>query len=323
MKLKSTVYAPILYGSILILAGIATVLSGIIERVSVDVFLSSMALQLIVFLLPLAFYCRLTGLNVASGLNFRQVSVRHVPFLINMALIFFVGSMIFRYAGIFLFGETMVKTPDAIHFSVRSENSFLHFLGIVVLPALLEEATFRGILLKEYRSYGSAWSVATTAILFAMLHLSLENFVYYLFMGAILGVMTVASNSILPAMMMHVLINVAHEYFRPAVVEYLRQAGKSLFLPYLLLSLFIGLFVFMFSGLEKIYQTKAFDEILQNRKELLKKELEKNRALQEEKIQETKAQEFFRVLREIYLSPTFLACIVLFAFLVSDVLKRG
>lgn len=323
MKLKSTVYAPILFGVILLLAGTASVLSRLIERVSVDVFLSSMVLQLVVFLLPLAFYCRLNGLNVVSALNFRQVSVRRIPFLINMALIFFVGTMIFRYLGLFLFDEAMVKTPDAIHFSARSENDFLHFLGIVVLPALLEEAAFRGILLKAYSPYGSGWSVAITTLMFSMVHLSLENFVYYLFMGVVLGVMTLASGSIVPAMVMHVLINAAHEYLRPAVVEYLRQAGKSLFLPYLLLAVFLLLFVFMFAGLEKIYRTKAFDEILQSRKELLKKELEKSRSMQEEEVVETRRQAFFRVFREICLSPTFLVCVVLFAFLVSDVLKRG
>ncbi len=323
MKLKSTIYAPILFGAILCLAGIASVLSRLIERISVDVFLSSMMLQFIVFLLPLAFYCRVTGLNILSGLNFRQVSVRRIPFLINLALIFFVGSMILRYTGIFFFGEAMVKTPDVVHFSVKSENSFLQFLGIVVLPALLEEAVFRGILLKEYRTHGSVWAVVTTTVMFAMLHLSLENFVYYLFMGAVLGAMALASNSILPPMIMHVLINAAHEYMRASVVEYLRQAGKSLFLPYVLLALFLMLFVFLFSGLEKIYRIKTADEILESRKELLRKELENARAMQDETVRETKKQAFVRVFREIYLSPTFIVCIVLFAFLVSDVLKRG
>ena len=94
-------------------------------------------------------------------------------------------------------------------------------------------------------------------------------------------------------------------------------------LPYLLLALFLILFIFLFSGLEKIYQPQAFDEILESRKDLLKKELEKARAGHEDGEQESKWKRFFRILREIYLSPTFIVSIVLFAFLVSDVLKRG
>ncbi len=323
MKLKSTTYAPILFGVILMLAGLASILSRVINGAQVDAFLSATIVQLIVFLLPLAFYCRVTGFDMVSGLKFRYVTASRIPFLVNMTLIFFVGSMLLRYAGLFVFGEAMVVTPDAICFSARSENVFLHLLGTMVLPAVLEEVVFRGILLEEYRSYGAAWTVATTSVMFAMLHLSLENFVYYLFMGIVLGVITLASDSILPAIGLHTIINVSHEYIRPTVVEYLRQAGKSLILPYLLLALFLLLFIFMFSGLEKIYQSKAYNEILQSRKELLRKELEKARAVQEDAVQESKGKAFLRVLREIYLSPTFLAGIAIFAFLVSDVLKRG
>ena len=323
MKLKSTLYAPILFGVILMLAGVASTLSRVIEESSVDAFLSSTIVLLIVFLLPLAFYCRVTGFDMVSGLKFRYVSVGQIPFLLNMTLIFFVGSMLLRYVGLFVFEETMVVTPDAICFSARSENTFLHLLGAMILPAILEEVAFRGILLEEYRSYGSAFAVVTTSLMFAMLHLSLENFVYYLFMGTVLGVVALAADSVLPAVGLHILINVSHEYVRPTVVEYLRQAGKSLILPYLLLALFLLLFIFMFSNLEKIYQSKVYHEVLQSRKELLRKELEKLRAVQEDAVQESKGKAFLRIFREIYLSPTFLAGVVIFAFLVSDLLKRG
>ncbi len=323
MKLKSTVYAPILFGVILILAGVSSILSGVIGGTGVDVFLSSTIVQLVVFLLPFAFYCKVAGFDVVSDLKLGSFPISRVPFLVNMTLIFFVGSMLLRYAGLFYFEEAMVVTPDVIHFSAKSENTFLHLLGTMVLPAVLEEIIFRGIFLQEYRSYGSAWNVATTSLMFAMLHLSLENFVYYLFMGIVLGVITLASDSVLPAIVLHIGINFSHEFIRPAVVEYLRQAGKSLILPYLLLALFLILFVSMFSGLEKIYQSKAFNEILQSRKELLRKELEKAKAEQENRVEESKGKKFFRCFREIYLSPTFLVGIVLFVFLVSDVLKRG
>ncbi|MBQ3075688.1 MAG: CPBP family intramembrane metalloprotease [Clostridia bacterium] len=321
MKLKSNTYAPILFGVILILVGIASILSRVIERVSVDAFLSSAIVQLIVFLLPIAFYCRVRGSGATAGLNFRFTAFKSLPFILNMALIFFVGSMLLRYVGLFFFEEAMVKTPDAVCFSAKSSNSFLHVLGTMILPAVLEEVAFRGILLEEYRPYGASWSVAISSLMFAMLHLSFENFAYYLFMGVVLGVITLASDSVLPAVALHLGISASHEYIRPAVVEYLRQAGKSMILPYLLLALFLILFVSMFSGLENIYQSKAFEEILQSRKELLRKELEKVRIARDDTPKESKGKAFLRISREIFLSPTFLVCIVLFIFLASDVLK--
>lgn len=322
MKLKSNTYAPILFGVILILAGTASILTPTIEGVAVDAFLSSTMIRLVVFLLPIAFYCRVTNFDAVKGLKFRPASVKHFPFVLNMTLIFFVGSMLFRYVGITYFeSEVFLETPDAIPFSLKSENSFLHLLGTMVLPAVLEEIAFRGILLEEYRSYGSFWAILTSSLMFAMLHLDAGNLVYYLFMGIVLGVITLATESIFPAMILHVGINFSHEYLRPGVVVYLRQAGKSLILPYLLFALFLLLFIFMFSGLEKIYRSKAYQEILQSRTELLKNELEKARAVQSETVKETKGKALLRILREIYLSPTFLICIVLFICLIFDVLK--
>ena len=140
-------------------------------------------------------------------------------------------------------------------------------------------------------------------------------------MGLILGVITLASDSILPAMLLHVAINFSHQYVRPYAVEYLRQAGKSRLLPYLMLGLFLLLFVFLFSGLESIYQGKAYNEILQSRKELLRKEVEKARILREEDGGEKAQKRFLLSLKEIFLSPAFLAGIAIFVALVFQVFK--
>ncbi len=321
MKLRSHLYAPILFCAVLIFAGIAPLLTRLISQTGVDAFLSSTIIQMIVFLLPLAFYCKVTGFDVVSGLKFRAVSPTKIPFLLNMVLIFFVGTLLFRYFGLFFFDSAMAETPGVLQLSVKSENQILNALCAIILPAVFEEVLFRGILLEEYRPYGSAWTLAASSVMFAMLHLSMENFVYYLFMGLILGVITLASESIVPALVIHIGVNFSHEYLRPSVVEYLRQAGKSPLLPYLIVALFILLFVFMFSGLESIYRTRAYQELLQSRKELLRREVEKARAAQSEENGE-EAPKRFLAFREIFLSPTFLAGVVIFVFLVSDLLKE-
>ncbi|MBR5296115.1 MAG: CPBP family intramembrane metalloprotease, partial [Clostridia bacterium] len=181
MKLKSNLYAPIFFGVILVFAGLAGPIVNVAKKFEMDLFLTSTIIQLIVYLLPLAFYCKVRQIDVISTMKFRYVSPSKIPFLVNMALIFFVGSILFRYLGLFFFDSAMVSTPSAILIPVGSENLFLTILSTILLPAVFEELVFRGILLEEYRIYGSYWSVAVSSILFAMLHLSLENFVYYLF----------------------------------------------------------------------------------------------------------------------------------------------
>ena len=320
MKLRANFYAPILFGVVLILAGISSLIFSLIETLSVDVFLSSTIIQLVVYLLPLAFYCKVRGFDLMSSLKLRPLKPQKVPFFVIMTLIFFVGSILLRYMGLFFFDSAMVETPSAIYIPMEGSNRFLMTLCNIILPAVFEELLFRGILLKEYRSYGTVLSVAVSSLMFAMLHLSLENFFYYFFMGVVFSIITLASQSLVPAILIHIITGFSHFYLRPAIVEYLRQVGKSPILPYLLIALFLLLFVFMFSGLEGIYQDRSYEELLHSRKELLRREVEKVKKSREE-VEENGKKRFLTKLKEIFLSPSFLACVILFVFLVSNLLK--
>ncbi len=311
MKTKTNLYAPVLFGSILLLAGLSELILSLIESVSHAPFLATTIVQLLVYLLPLAFYFQVRNLNPVSVVKIRYVQPKKFPFLLVLMLIFFVGTLVFRYFGLFFFRSAFVDTPGAVSVPVSGANRFFILLCSVILPAVLEEVVFRSVLLEEYRSHGPLWAVLITSLMFAMLHLSLANFFYYFFMGIVFGMIAVASDSIVPCVLLHVLTNFSYFHLRPAIVEYLRQAGKSPLLPYLLVAVFLFLFVMLFSRLENLYQDKAYEEMLQSRKELLRQEVEKARGMKEE----IAVSPIYVTLKEIFLSPTFLATVVLFVFL--------
>lgn len=320
MKLKSNFYAPILFGVVLILAGISSLLFPLTGNLTVDAFLSSTIIQLVVYLLPLAFYCKVRGFDLTSTLKLKSIKPQKIPFFVNMTLIFFVGSILLRYMGLFFFDGAMAETPSAIYIPAEGSNRFLNILCSIILPAVFEELLFRGILLKEYRSYGTVLSIFVSSLMFAMLHLSLRNFFYYFFMGVVFSIITRASQSVVPTILIHIATGFSHFYLRPAIVEYLRQVGKSPILPYLLIALFILLFVFMFSGLEGIYQDRTYEELLHSRKELLRKEVEKSNKTGEETEEDGKKRLLLK-LKEIFVSPSFLAVLIIYIFFVSNVLK--
>lgn len=319
MKFKSNQYAPILFAVILMMIGLSSVLERVMERLAADRFLSIAMIQLLVYLIPLAFYCRVRGLHPFSQVSLRPVSLRKIPLIVILMFILFVGVLIFRYLGLFLFDFAFLETPPTVYLPLTDGNRFLIFLCNVLLPAVLEETLFRGLLLKEYRSYGIFWSIGMTSIMFAMAHLSAVHFVYYLFMGVIFSVIAYAADSLLPGIILHILVNLSHTYLRPGVIEYLRQAGKSLLLPYLLIALFLLLFVLLFARLEIIYRERSYDEMLQSRKELLRKEAEESHS-DKEKGSEKDKKSFFDRFRELYLSPAFLAAVVVFLILITGII---
>jgi len=317
VKFRSAFFAPLLFAVILILVGLVPTLMNLVGTFSEDPFLATIMIRLLVFLLPLAFYCRVRGVGFLESLRFRGFSFRKLPVLSVVFFLFLAGIVLFRYFGLFFLNEVFVNTPSILEFSAESESGFLTFLCAVILPAFLEEFVFRGVLLEEYRFYGSFWAVFLPALMYAMAHLSLQNFLYYFFVGLFLGFVSVFSDSVAPSLFMNVLLKASGMFFRPALVEYLRQAGKTPLLPYLLVAIIIFLVYLLFSRLEYLYREKSYDEVLQSRKELLRRELEDaaDRKAQEDAAEVKKRR--LDSLKEVLLSPPLIGVCIVFCCLAS------
>lgn len=72
-----------------------------------------------------------------------------------------------------------------------------------LVAACCEEIFMRGLVMRSFEMRGSIKSVVITAILFAMLHLNVQNFLSILFLGTILGYVVYRTNSIFAGMIVH------------------------------------------------------------------------------------------------------------------------
>lgn len=78
------------------------------------------------------------------------------------------------------------------------------FLVIAVLPAVLEEALFRGVLLNCCeRNMGTVRTVLVVGFCFSLFHASPEQTVYQFIAGCVFALLAVRSGSILPSVIMH------------------------------------------------------------------------------------------------------------------------
>jgi sodium transport system permease protein len=82
------------------------------------------------------------------------------------------------------------------------------FLALVILPAVCEELAFRGFILAGLRRYLRPWpAILLGAFLFSLYHMNVFQILPTFILGVVLGVLTVRSGSILPAMLFHLLHN--------------------------------------------------------------------------------------------------------------------
>lgn len=84
---------------------------------------------------------------------------------------------------------------------------FVSLIITAVLPGFCEEVAHRGLLLRGFKDLGMKKAILLSALLFGLMHLNIEQFFYASLIGALLGFLTVTTNSIFPAMIVHFMNN--------------------------------------------------------------------------------------------------------------------
>lgn len=81
-------------------------------------------------------------------------------------------------------------------------------IGVAVMPAILEELIFRGILQKGLlRNTKPKIAILISSIFFMLMHLSVESISYTFVLGCLLGYMAYASGTIVPSIVFHFVNN--------------------------------------------------------------------------------------------------------------------
>lgn len=91
--------------------------------------------------------------------------------------------------------------------TVWDKPFLLNLLYMAILPAVVEEFLFRGVLFQGFRSCGLFKTAFLTSLMFALAHGNLNQFLYAFAIGLFLAYLVEASGSIYAAMLVHMALN--------------------------------------------------------------------------------------------------------------------
>lgn len=107
-----------------------------------------------------------------------------------------------------------------------SINTFTQFLGsllyLAILPAIVEELVFRGIVTNGLKKFGTTTAVILSAVFFALIHQNLQQFVYQFFLGLVLAYIALKTGSIIYTMILHFFNN-----FVVLLTSYISKSSAS------------------------------------------------------------------------------------------------
>ncbi len=107
-------------------------------------------------------------------------------------------------------------------------NYLLGLLCICLLPALVEEFLFRGVILTAFDDFSTVTAVILNGVLFSLFHMSPAQTVYQFLVGATYALIARKSGSVIPTTIMHFLNNalvLTLTYFFPQVNLYAGVKG--------------------------------------------------------------------------------------------------
>jgi membrane protease YdiL (CAAX protease family) len=204
-----------------------------------NVFVAIGVIQLVVLALPSIVYYLLKGRKLDSPIYLVSKSGPNVTFLLFSALFFVCGTLLIKFFYFVNGGAVAAVTNYYSEFSGNaSEFSHLEIiLSLIIIPAICEEFLFRGIIFGEYRKLGTANAIIISAVCFAMLHFSLQNFFVYLFSGLLFGFCTAMTKSIIPSIALHLLSNTLSIYASDAFLRITVVKNGAYFIGFVLVVL--------------------------------------------------------------------------------------
>ena len=177
----------------------------------------------VVFFVVYLFYSKTYRIKLSScGLSFKKANPKMAFLSVGLGILAFFG-FVGLIEGVFgnFFSWIGVKSSG-----LRIPNDtvvwlFINILLVGFLPAICEEIIFRGMIFKGLRRTFSPFAAsAITALLFALMHQNIIQFIYPFVLGFALCLVMEKTNNLLYTMLIHLFNNIT-----TIVVDFLMKKG--------------------------------------------------------------------------------------------------
>jgi len=232
-----------------------------------NIYLSLIVLQLLIFVIPGVFYCRIKDVGYSFKLWMRPFSPTKLGFIICATVALIAFSALVRFVQIYTGGvfdnDFIIHSEYILQESSGFSNSLYVSIVFALVPALVEEFVFRGIILTEYREnkYGAFSAVAVSSLTFAMLHFSLDMFVICLAGGIVFAFVVYVTRSVFASMIVHFLYNMYGLFVEDYIITVIKDPENTVLLVFVIVLVFLAFLTMSIAEAERINMSNAKDGV--------------------------------------------------------------
>ncbi len=167
-------------------------------------FNSLLVLPEIILLLPSVAYLVFLRRDALENTGYQKVS-----FFTTSMTVLFTFCMIPVVTLINLISSLFVENnvDDTLGYTVQSNPWIVNLILIALVPAVVEEFIFRGLIFGAYKKRNPLVAAILSALLFGLIHMNINQFTYAFVIGIIFAFLTYVTGSIIPSTIAHFVVN--------------------------------------------------------------------------------------------------------------------
>ena len=163
----------------------------------------SLVLGEIILLLPCVLYVFWMKPDTVKDISYGAVSFGTILKVVVITYLLWPMMMFINGVSSIFVENNVVDVMD----TVSVYPLWLQLATMALLPAIVEEFVFRGLIFHGLKKRNPFWAIMISAFLFGMVHMNVNQFLYAFAMGVFFAMIAYATNSMWPSMIMHFIYN--------------------------------------------------------------------------------------------------------------------
>ncbi len=167
-------------------------------------------------------------------------------------------------ANIFIFDVLGKETTDAISVAFEVRDLIIGMAAVVAIPAVLEEFWLRGLVFRAYNKCSTGAAIVFTTVVFALMHMRMNELCGFLFMGFVSVMILLRSRSLYAVMIYHGFTNLTALVFGFVLSDILTQLWVMFAAAVLLFCVSVSLLFAATKPAERVRRFKGGELILKS-----------------------------------------------------------
>ena len=158
----------------------------------------------IILLIPALLYVIILRPRTVDGVSMSVVSPLTTLLTVILTICIMPLVMLLNTVSSLFDGNAVDSTLNGL---VQNNPIWLNLMIIALLPAVVEEFIFRGLIFNGYKKRNPLMAILLSSFLFGLMHMNLNQFSYAFVIGIIFALLAYATGSLLPSILGHFIIN--------------------------------------------------------------------------------------------------------------------